>query len=277
MRCIPSMLACVASIFTAAANADLPSGSFQGEWRTTIGLVKLEQKGAAVTGSYGTGGQFPLKGSVKENVCTFEYEEGQAKGDGRFTLDPSGNAFTGGFQVRNGRSGPWNGWRPNPKAATDKPGTYAGLWLTDLGLMEMTQDGVKVSGRYALRGTSTMEGKVTGRRVDFRFHGFQDGQGWFDLASDGKSFAGASNSDGFPGWFGWKGQPAPRFKRHVPLVAGKILDGSTKNLLTGKNDPIMAFSPRSDFLPTIPAVTCLPSYPSARRSDGSSLMPQTTR
>ena len=139
-----SILACVACILTAAATADEPGGPFQGEWRTTIGLVKLEQKGDAVTGSYGAGGQFPLKGSVKGNILTFEYEEGQAKGDGRFTLDASGNAFTGGFQVRNGRSGPWNGWRPDPKAATDKPGTYAGLWLTDLGLMELTQDGAKV-------------------------------------------------------------------------------------------------------------------------------------
>jgi hypothetical protein len=156
MRRIPSILACVACIVTAAATADEPGGTFQGEWHTTIGPVKLEQKGDTVTGTYGAGGQFPLKGSVKANTLTFEYEEGEAKGDGRFTLDPSGNAFTGGFQVRNGRGGPWNGWRRDPKAATDKLGTYAGLWLTDLGLMEMTQDGAKVKGRYALRGTSTI-------------------------------------------------------------------------------------------------------------------------
>ena len=115
---------------------------------------------------------------------------------------------------------------------TDKLANYTGLWLTDLELMEMTQDGATVKGRYALRGTSTIEGKVAGRRLDFRFKSFRDGQGWFDLAADSKSFAGASNSDGFAGWFGWKGQPAPRFKPHVPLVAGKIIDGSTKSLLT---------------------------------------------
>ena len=229
---VPSILVYVACILTTSAAADEPTGLFQGEWRTTIGLVKLEQKGNAVTGRYGASDQFPLKGNVKDNILTFEYEEGQAKGDGRFTLDPSGNAFTGGFQVRNGRAGPWNGWRPDPKAATDKPGTYSGLWLTDLGLMELTQDGTKILGRYALRGTSTIEGKVTGRRLDFHFKSFREGQGWFDLAADGKSFAGASNSDGFPNWFGWKGQPTPGFIHHVPLVPGKILDGSTKNLLT---------------------------------------------
>ena len=229
---IHSILACVACTLPAAVTADEPGGRFQGKWRTTIGPVKLEQKGNNVTGTYGAGGQFPLKGSVKDNVLVFEYEEGQTKGDGRFTLEPSGNAFAGGFQVRNGRRGPWNGWRPDPKAAMDKPGTYAGLWLTDLGLMELTQAGAKVKGRYALRGTSRMEGKVVGRHLDFRFMSFQEGQGWFDLATDGKSFAGASNADGFPGWFGWKGQPAPGFKPHVPLVAGKIVDGSTKSLLT---------------------------------------------
>ena len=98
--------------------------------------------------------------------------------------------------------------------------------------MELTQDGTKVHGRYASRGTSELDGKINGRRLDFRFHSFRDGQGWFDLAADGKSFAGASNTDSFPGWFGWKGEPAPRFKLHVPLVAGKIMDGSTKTLLT---------------------------------------------
>jgi predicted esterase len=231
MRPISGILIWITCILTTAA-ADEPGGPFQGEWRTTIGPVKLEQKAETVTGSYGEGGRFPLKGKVIDNILKFEYEEGQVKGDGRFTLDATGNAFTGGFQVRKGRSGYWNGWRPDPKALTDKPGTYTGLWLTDLGLMELTQDGPQVQGRYAARGASTIDGKTTGRRFDFHFHSFRDGQGWFDLAVDGKSFTGASNTNGFPGWFGWKGVPASEFKRHVPLVAGKIVNGSTKNLLT---------------------------------------------
>jgi hypothetical protein len=173
MRRIYSMLTCVACILTAAATADEPGGPFQGECRTTIGMVKLNQKGDAVTGSYGASGQFPLNGKVKGNTLTFEYEEGQAKGDGRFTLDALGNAFTGGFQVRNGRSGFWNGWRPDPKTSTNKPATYAGLWLTDFGLMELTQDGTKVEGSYTLQGTSRIEGKVISHRLDFRFESFR--------------------------------------------------------------------------------------------------------
>src|SRR5271154_5078804 len=83
-----------------AAVADEGDGLFQGEWRTTIGLVKLKQKGNSVTGTYGAGDQFPLKGTINGKNLTFEYEEGQVKGDGRFTIDDSANAFTGGFQVR---------------------------------------------------------------------------------------------------------------------------------------------------------------------------------
>lgn len=87
------------------ARADELHGLFHGEWYPTIGLLKLDQKGQSVTGRYGPDGQFPLKGTATGDVLTFEYEEGQAKGDGRFTIDASRHAFTGGFQVRHGRAG----------------------------------------------------------------------------------------------------------------------------------------------------------------------------
>ncbi len=217
------------TVVTVAAVAD---GQFHGEWRTTIGIVKLEQNGDAVTGKYGPNGRFPLKGTVKGNVLNFDYEEGTAKGTGEYTLEASGNAFTGKFQVRGGRSGSWNGWRPDPKAKGDKAVSLPGLWLTDLGLLELAQDGEQVKGRLALRGGSTIEGKAAGRRLDFRFQTFRSGRGWFDFASDGKSLAGAGNTDGFAQWFGWKGRRASEYIRHVPLAAGKILDGSTQGLLT---------------------------------------------
>jgi predicted esterase len=218
--------------FLAAVTADERCGQFQGEWRTTIGPLKLEQNKDTVSGTYGATRQFPLKGNVKGNVLTFEYTEGQAKGNGRFVLDTTGNAFSGGFQIRNGQSGYWNGWRPDRTAPTDKLGSYAGLWLTDLGLMELTQAGGGVQGNYALRGMSKLDGKLSGRHLEFRFHSFREGHGWFDLGTDGKSFTGASNTEGFPGSFGWKGQRVPRFERYTSLVASKIIEGSTKTLLT---------------------------------------------
>ena len=67
------------------------------------------------------------------NVLTFEYQEAEAREDARFTLKGSGNAFTGRFQIRNGRRVGWDGWRPDPKAPADKLGVFAGLVLTDFG------------------------------------------------------------------------------------------------------------------------------------------------
>jgi hypothetical protein len=217
------------AVVTAAGAAD---GQFHGEWRTTIGIVKLEQNGDAVTGKYGPNGRFPLTGKVEGNVLNFEYEEGQAKGSGEYTLDASGNAFTGKFQIRGGRSGQWNGWRPDPRAKGDKAVTLPGLWLTDLGLLELSQNGEEVKGRVALRGGTTIDGKAAGRRLDFRFQTFRTGRGWFDFTSDGKSFTGAGNTDGFAQWFGWKGRRAQEYIQHAPLTAGKIFDGSTQSLLT---------------------------------------------
>jgi predicted esterase len=226
------MVAWIACTPAIIANADEPSKPFAGEWRTTISTVKLEQNGEDVTGSYGPGGRFSIKGTAKDNILTFDYQEGQAKGTARFVLDESRNAFTGTFQVQNGRSGLWNGWRPDPRARTDKSVSLAGLWLTDFGLAELVEDGTKVQGQYAARGNSTIEGKATGRQLDLQFQGFRGGHGWFDIAADGKTFTGAANIDGFPGWFGWRGRRASEFTRHAPLQPGKVVDGSTRALLT---------------------------------------------
>ena len=98
--------------------------------------------------------------------------------------------------------------------------------------MELKQDGTKVKGRYAVRGTSSLEGDVKGRHLEFHSKGFRGGPGWFDLDAKGATLAGASGSDGFPGWNGWNGRKAPEYVRHAPLAAGKIVDGSTDGLLT---------------------------------------------
>ena len=107
-------------LLATATAADDPANSFQGEWRTTISIVKLEQKGDAVTGTYGNDGQFPLKGTVKDNVLTFELQEGQVKGDGQFTIDATGNAFKGTFQIATAaaETGTAGGPTPKPRPAS---------------------------------------------------------------------------------------------------------------------------------------------------------------
>src|SRR5262249_37177181 len=188
--------------------------------------------GSAVTGTYGNAGQFTLKGMVKGKKLTFEYQEGQANGEANWTMDDSGHSFRGEFKIRGGQAGGWQGWRAEPGGPKGEPANLAGLWLTDFGLMELEQTGDKVKGRYALRGSSEIEGTVKGRTVEFKNKAFRPGAGWFDVAADGVTFAGAANAAGFPGWYGWRGRRAPEDARHAKLVAGKIVDGSTDGLLT---------------------------------------------
>ncbi len=114
-------VACMTAVVTAAA-AD---GQFHGERRTTIGIVKLEQNGDAVTGKYGPNGRFPLQGTVKGNVLNFDYQEGQAKGSAR--VYPRRNGQRVHRQVPGSRRTQWSlgtagGPIPGPK--TTRPFHY---------------------------------------------------------------------------------------------------------------------------------------------------------
>ncbi len=77
-----------------------------------------------------------------------------------------------------------------------------------------------------------IEGTIAGRELDFRYIWLRNGKGWFDLSKDGKTLEGAAVDDGPNSWYERKGRRASEFVRHAPLKAGKIVDGSTKNLLT---------------------------------------------
>lgn len=216
------------------ARADEP-GPFTGEWKTSLGPVVLDpQKDGdpKVTGKL-VAYNIPVEGKIDGRNVSLSYDEGQTHVDATWTIEPSGLAFRGTFKASNGNRGTWNGWRPDPAAAQGEPADFAGLWLTDLGLMELAGDGPgKVRGRYAFRGTSSLEGEVRGRHLDFRVKAFRTGPGWFDLDEQGEALAGAGGTDGVPAWYGWKGRRAPEYARHAPLVAGKAVDGSTWGLLT---------------------------------------------
>src|SRR5688572_2242045 len=155
-----SFLALMSTAFAAAAEE---TPAFDGEWRTSRGIVRLKQVGSKVTGTYGKDGQFSLEGEARGRKLTFAYREENAAGEAQWTLDATGHAFGGSFQAQDARKGQWDGWRPDPAAVKGEAAKLAGLWLTDFGLMELEQDGEKVKGRYALRGVSELSGAVTGR------------------------------------------------------------------------------------------------------------------
>lgn len=204
----------------------------EGKWKTSLGLATITKEGDQVTVKFANAQIPTVKGAIEGKQASLKTEEGKTKGEASITLGDSGLSFSGWFRFANGFQRSWEGFRPDPRATEAKTGRFAGLWLTNLGLMELEQDGEKVKGRYAQRGVSTLDGQIKGRRLDLHYQWFRDGSGWFDLATDGESFEGAAVGDGFGDWYAWKGRLAPEFHRHVPLEAGKIIDGSTKNLLT---------------------------------------------
>jgi predicted esterase len=226
--CILSLLLLV--LAGLSARADEPT--WPGEWRTSLGVATFKPEGDALVATFGNSGLSPAKGEVKGRTAQLELRDGTARGQATLTLDDSGRSFSGWFQFGGGPRRPWNGWRPDPEAANGEPARLDGLWLTTLGLMELGQDGNKADGRYALRGTSKIEGEITGRHLEFRYHWFRDGKGWFDLSRDGRKLEGAALGDGSNGWYGWRGRRAPEYRRHVPLQPGRIVDGSTRGLLT---------------------------------------------
>jgi predicted esterase len=230
MRRLVIILLATLTVPCAVPAAEEPA-SFTGDWKTTFGPVRFDLNGAELTGRI-LAFNLPVKGKLEGKTLSAGYDEGQVHVDAKLTLEPSGHAFKGTFQASNGNRGVWSGWRPDPAAAKGEPAHFEGLWLTDLGLMELTQGGAKVKGRYALRGTSSLEGEVKGRHLEFRVKAFRPGPGWFDLDEKGDHLAGAGGTDGIPGWYGWNGRKAPEFARHAPLEAGKIVQGSTANLLT---------------------------------------------
>ena len=80
-----------------------------------------------------------------------------------------------------------------PAAPDKKAAPFTGIWLTDLGLMELEQSGNDVKGAFALRGTSSIEGTATGNKLEFTYKAFKSGKGSFQARRYGWSF--------FDGWF----------------------------------------------------------------------------
>jgi predicted esterase len=85
---------------------------------------------------------------------------------------------------------------------------WTGEWVTDLGLMELTQDGETVTGSYGKGGS--LEGTAEGRKLAIRWRfGRGAGGGTLELAEDGSSFTGSweQGKAGGGRWRGWRKDP----------------------------------------------------------------------
>ena len=85
--------------------------------------------------------------------------------------------------------------------------TFDGVWRTDYGMMKLTQKDNKVTGYYVYNGErSIITGTVASRRLTFKYkERVAQGEGQFDLSTDGKSFQGRWRPAGTTDWGIWRG------------------------------------------------------------------------
>jgi hypothetical protein len=172
--------------------------SFAGLWDTNYGRLVLSLQGDDVSGAFGD--NTTLQGNVAKNKLTFTYSESGIVVDGWFELAPDGKSFTGKWRAK-GQNEPvtWNGTRVTQ--AVEKP--FDGLWESTYGQMVLTQKGEDVTGTYP---GGRVQGKVKKNKLTFIYAEAEVvGEGWFELAPDGKSFTGKWREKGVEEWASWDG------------------------------------------------------------------------
>ncbi|MGC4043086.1 MAG: hypothetical protein QM758_04715 [Armatimonas sp.] len=96
-------------------------GDLSGVWESDYGLIRLEQMGASVKGTYTGGGGSTLEGTLSGNTLTLTWTEGTgATGTATFTFDAAGNSFTGSWKQKNSNGGAWKGRRAQAGTMADK-------------------------------------------------------------------------------------------------------------------------------------------------------------
>src|SRR5207247_3867068 len=87
-------------------------------------------------------------------------------------------------------------------------GNFGGTWETNWGPMTLKQEGNKVTGHSDNNGLRCdLTGTVEKNKLTFTYlEGEVKGEGWFELAGDGKSFTGKWRPDGSTEWRGWTGK-----------------------------------------------------------------------
>lgn len=176
----------------------LQDPSFAGTWDTTYGEMTLQVEGARVRGSYG--GKNAIEGSVSGRKLTFTYSEGSVAGEGTFELAADGLSFEGKWREK--RKTEWGAWKGKKRVRG-----FDGVWDTTFGKMRLVVEGSEARGMYSFSGSSTIEGKVDGKKLTFQYReSSASGEGWFQLSDDASSFAGEWRVAGAKEWKKWEGK-----------------------------------------------------------------------
>jgi len=186
---------------------------FSGRWFASFGPMNLMQSGARVQGTYGPPGvENAIEGTVQDGTFRFRYREADAQGEGWFVLERYGK-FSG--QWRPDGVEQWGGWVGQR--------AFDGIWDSTFGPLRLIQDEDRVHGSYEGLGSSTIEGRIDGERLVFRYQEpMAQGEGWFALAEDGLHFEGQWKQDGTTQWGPWRGR---RLVRKAGLVWLVVLEG----------------------------------------------------
>jgi hypothetical protein len=172
--------------------------NFGGEWHTTFGPMKLEQRGNRVRGAYHyMDAEAKIDGKIDHGKLVFRYQEPTVEGEGWFELTGRGKTFAG--QFRPDGSPRWETWEG------ERIG-FDGLWNTTFGLMRLIEEGDRVHGFYEVGGNSTIDGQRKGNKLIFSYREPQaQGKGRYELAKDGLSFQGEWRPQGEKHWRPWTG------------------------------------------------------------------------
>jgi hypothetical protein len=191
-----------------AASPALAASTFAGRWETTFGPMTISQEGALVSGSYFfSGKRCTLQGKVVGARLDFTYQEPTAKGESYFELARDGRTFRGTWREKGSNAGgEWTGKRVELG--------FAGLWTTSFGRMRLVQNGNRIQGVYS--GRASLAGELEGGKFAFRYQEPNvQGEGWFTLSADRRSFQGKWRENGKENWSDWVG-------KRVDPEAGKI-------------------------------------------------------
>lgn len=170
---------------------------FSGRWFTTYGPMELSQDGNRVQGFYEfQADRCTIEGAIRDGRLHFVYQEPTVAGEGWFELVTHGK-FAGEWRPKGTEN--WSSWVGRRE--------FEGIWESSFGLLRLVQEPGRVIGFYEGPGPSTLEGRLRGGRLTFRYHEPRaGGEGYFELAKDAVSFQGEWRADGAQQWAPWQGR-----------------------------------------------------------------------
>lgn len=215
---------------SAALEVRAAPASFEGEWRTTWGPMRLSRFGERVGGCYGDSGPGAwIEGRVVEGRFDFRYREPQESGEGWFELSEGGASFTGRWKADGSEE--WADWDGDRSDRAELAEDCSGVWTTSFGTLRLEQDGSQVRGSYSQPLGSHVEGELHAdvlRGVYSEPDGTR-GRFVFEFSSDREQFRGvwrpdaeaplALEDEDAPVWLGRRAHPTPGRKWLVVLEA----------------------------------------------------------